>query len=237
MTETTSARRMILSGFPCSKLSWERLLPSGPTDRFVSLAELLKETPRVGLREMSRTAATLIEAHRPESLVLHDLGVVVGLLGLLRARKRDPSIRPKVTIFNGAFRGFNVFQATHPFKIQLLSFAAVAKIVRRAGGEMDPALEPMFGKIKKLYRQLITASVWERAQALTGFRRKLSIGLGNQVLILGSSNDPFIPASALKSLMEDLQGCRLETINYGHFPYAGDVDRIRKRVLLFEVAS
>lgn len=225
-------KTLVVAGFPCSEAAWRKLFPENST-QILTFAEVLEKAPKADLLAMARIVSERILETRPEMLVVHDFGVATGLMGLIRARKRSNDVAPRVVVFNGAFRGFDVLKAPHPFKVQVLKSADVLAGVAVAGGEADSRIEKLLPRVKAVYRQVILGSLISRAKAFLSPERPLGLDLGNQVLILASANDPFIPVENLKAIERDFKRTTFEQLDYGHFPYGGNTYVIKERLRRF----
>lgn len=227
-------KRLIITGFGCPKSAWERLFPANEQQKIISFADVLRNCAASDLRSLAKSLIPTIEAFQPDVVILHDFGVVIGLFALLRLRKQQSDIKPKVVVFNGGFHYFNVFKARHPFAIQFLSFEKIAGHMNKVGGEIDPDLQPYLSRIKKIYRQVILASILSVITSILPGRKQQRFDVGNSMLVLASRNDPYIPLICLERIHQDFNGTTLFHMDYGHFPYSGDYVQIREKVFEFE---
>jgi len=113
---------------------------------------------------------------------------------------------------------------------QLIYIHSFQKEVLGQGGEVDPRFKEKFSKIKYLYRQVIAGSLL--SLMATPFKKKptKTIDLGSAVLILASKNDPYIPFYCMQNIENDFSNTSLKRIDYGHFPYSGNIEEIKKEL-------
>jgi pimeloyl-ACP methyl ester carboxylesterase len=217
-------RRLIVTGLPCPPEVWENFMGHRTEQRILPLLEVLDNTDSSDLRVMSRYVSDVIESFGPQSIVCHDFGVPLTLLALLRLKKKGRLPNIKLTLFNGAFRKVDVFQANHAFRAQWMTYRKAVKEIESAGGEVDQRLKRHFPRIRAMYRRIILYSLTEKLQALLGLGDFAGHGekplLKTQTQMILSPNDPYIPAESLEQLRRDFPPERRIEIPYGHFPYS-----------------
>jgi len=228
-------RTLLISGFACDEKPWQTLFPLPPSDFFhLTFAEQLTRAKRGDLRQLARETSKVISEFKPDVLVLHDFGLTSGLLGLLRAQKRDPSIAPRIIFFDGAMRGFDIFKTRHPLRIQMMNPKQIKAAVLKAGGSFDERLLHFIPEIKAIYRQAILVSLKEKWLKLLGRKTAQKWKVNTSSLIIASPNDLYTTPICLKFLAEDLEpkGEFVE-MAYGHFPYSVDPAPIRAAIKAF----
>lgn len=226
-------KKLIISGLGCPKHAWEKVFPSEQNTKIIPLSEVLDNCPHNDLRLLAQSLEPIISSYQPDVIILHDFGVILGLLALTRMQKQGVELKAKLVIFNGSFRGFNVYKTRHPFKIQLANFDLIKKKISKVGGELDESLRKHFSRIKKIYRQVILASTIGLIKNLFKKPASLNLNLGNDILIIASSNDPFIPMDSLHIIANDFKHTHMEIYDYGHFPYSADCQYLRSRIEQF----
>jgi len=227
-------KRLIVGGFPCSATAWEAIFPPCHEQQIIPFSDIFSSYDS-SFTSLIKCCHKIIQDFEPTSIILHDISVILGLLSLIRLQKQDYPITPKIILFNGAFRGFNVFKAPHPFKIQFISFEKMSSIVSSQGGEIDPYFHSQYKKIRKLYRQIIFGSIIAMLQEILSPKVKKQIDLKNKILILASNNDAYIPYGCLERIRDEFAHTKIEPVNYGHFPYSSlDRSSIYRRVIDFE---
>lgn len=212
-------RRLVMGGFPCSATAWETLFPSCDEQQIVPFSQIFSSYDG-SFFSVINGCQEIIKNFQPTSIILHDISVSLGLLSLIRLQRYNYPIAPRVVIFNGAFRGFNVFKAPHPLKIQFTSFEKMAELVSSQGGIVDLSFKPHYKKIRKFYRQIIFGSIAALVQEKLFSKAKAKIDLKNKILIFASNNDKYIPRECLERIQSDFLHTQIEFIKYGHFPYS-----------------
>ncbi len=233
-------KRLIIGGLPCPREAWEKLFPprEGIEQLILPFYEVVAQvSDSCRFYDLVTPVKKAIEQFKPDIIVLHDLGVTLGILSILKIRKIDKSFRPWVVIFNGAFRGFNIFKAMHPFRIQFMPYESFQKEVDINHGEVDARFKEKYSNIKSLYRQIIAASIFSLITSPFKKQRQYQIEIGSSVLILASRNDPYIPFQCLKNIEQDFSNAKLKTIDYGHFPYSGNIELIQKELNNLELTD
>lgn len=228
-------KTLLVTGFACDEVAWENLFPPSQSDFFhLTFAEQLKRAKKGDLRQLARVASQVIAEFKPELLVLHDFGLTSGLLGLLRAQKKDSSLAPRIIFFDGAMRGFDIFETPHPFWMQMMSSAQIKEGVLRAGGSFDENLLAFISEIKAIYRQVIAVSLKEKLDSFLRKKTSQTWRVRAPSLIIASPNDLYTTPICLKFLSEDLEPeAKFVQIPYGHFPYSIDPSPIREAMRLF----
>jgi hypothetical protein len=225
-------KRLIIGGFPCPASSWEKIFPPTADQRIVPFSEIFAHYDG-HFPNLINTCYQIIQDYQPDSLILHDVGVTLGLISVLRAHKKNLPVPAHITLFNGVLRGFNVFKATHPFKMQFISPAQLEAVITAQGSQVDPYFKTHFSEVRKFYRQIIAGTLiglWKEKMAK---QPQPTFDLHNKILILASKKDPYIPYQCIENIQHDFANVQLEELPYRHFPYAL-ADRIYPRVLAFE---
>lgn len=231
-------KRLVVTGLACPPETWTKFLGSEKGQRIIPLYEVFENTPSADLREMSRYITKQIEDFSPDSIIAHDLGVPLTLISLLRLKNRGMPLKAKITLFNGAFRNFNVLRATHPFRVQWLSLRKAIREIETHGGQVDLRLKKHIAKIRSMYRYIILYVLKERAghwlgiDELLGFPSKLCFK--NNIQIIASASDPYIPKESLAQLKDDCAPKRYFELDYGHFPYSKPSSEILPLIREFE---
>ena len=225
--------RLIISGFACPKDPWEEFL-GDKRHRVITFAEVLKNTPETNFLKSVNYVKEQIKATMPNSIVCHDFGTFLTLMALLKLKKEKFPLEGKLTVFNGAFRGFDVTKATHPFKIQLMNYSKLKHVVEKGGACVDPSYEELLPRVKGIYRQIILMSLLNKFKGLFTSQKDLNIDLGLDVQIIASKDDPFVPFSCMDLMKRDFKNRRFITHNYGHFPYITGKQQLRELVHEFE---
>ncbi|MBY0370460.1 hypothetical protein K2X33_07225 [bacterium] len=223
-----SKRVLALTGFACPASAWERFL--GPEVRVVPLSEVVASCSSGHPLEWAKAARKHVADLQPRLLIAHDVGVLLALLSVLKLRKQPDYKVPRLLLFNGAFRGFDVFQATHPWRFQFATEARVRAEAERAGGEFDPWWNGRLGRMRTFYRYAILANLKEKLLR-SGEKRFSAL----PITLIRSANDPYIPASSLDQLERDFQVAHSERFDYGHFPYTAVGLQRRVRALIGEL--
>ncbi len=234
-------KRLVVSGLPCPTQAWERFLPGGVTQRIVTVREVFERSPQSSdLRALSRYVSDVILQEKPDSIVCHDLGVPLTLIGLWRLQKKGYRLAPRVTAFNGAFRGFNVFKAGHMLRVQLAPLNRLMAEVRSRGGEVDDGLKPLLPRIRAMFRYVALFRMTEQFSGWMGLDEYVGLKKDFRLLapiqVIASRNDPYIPIEAVRRLGRDFHAERIVETEYGHFPYSGDREKLVDILLEFESA-
>jgi hypothetical protein len=225
--------RLIISGFACPKEPWEEFL-GDKNHRIITFAEILKNTPKTNFLKSVNYVKDQIKAEKPNSIICHDFGTFLTLMALLKLKKENFPLEAKLTVFNGAFRGFDVLVATHPFKIQLMNYRKLKNVLQRAGAGVDPSYEELLPRVKNIYRQIILMSLINKFKDLFKTHKDLNIDLGLDVQIIASKDDPFVPFSCMDLIGRDFKHRRFLIESYGHFPYITGKKQLRELVHEFE---
>lgn len=215
-------KRMVVTGLPCPPESWQSWLGDSEC-RVLPLHEVFENTSSPDLRVMASYVAKVIDREQPESILCHDLGVPLALIALMKLERKGRPSQARLTLFNGAFRKIDVFKATHPFRVQLMSFRRAVREVESAGGKVDPKLKPYLSRIRKMYRLIIYYSLTEKLQSWLGLEHFIGFtkpALALNIQIIASENDPYIPSESIEQLQRDFSPRRVVRMNYGHFPYS-----------------
>jgi hypothetical protein len=231
-------RRLIIGGIPCPESAWDKLFPPeiGVEQKILTFYEVFsKGYLNKNFFELVQVVQNAIEEFKPNSIVMHDIGVSFGLLALIKLQKtKMPLDINKIVLFNGVFRGFNVLKSTHPLRIQMMAYDSFESEVVNNGGEVDGRLRPIYSDLCHIYRQISYSSISTLVSGFFGSRPTKQIDLSCEMLVIASKNDPYIAYECLNLLEKDFMNCRLTTLDYGHFPYSGDMNAIRNMVASFE---
>jgi hypothetical protein len=197
--------------------------------RVVTFRELLEKSGTSDVKAIGRYVSGFIAEMKPSSIVLHDYGLLFGLMGLFRLKRKGELTFPtRLTLFNGALRGFDVLKTRYVFRLQIMSWANFSQQVEKTGAVLDPGLEKHWGSVKHVYRQIIFGSLVEKAKRILGREKSIKFDLGIPIRLIYSTNDPFVLKEPLDLLQTDLGITDVHRVDYGHFPYSGPVEEIRK---------
>jgi pimeloyl-ACP methyl ester carboxylesterase len=234
-------KRLIITGLPCPPDAWEKFLGKRRGQKILPLIDVFEHTDSADLRVMSRYVSDVISEYRPSSIVCHDLGVPLTMLGLLRLKRDSKMPSTRITFFNGAFRKMNIFQANHVFRIQWMSYRKGVSEIENNGGEVDLRLKKYLPRLRAMYRLIILYSLVEKVQSVLGLDD--FVGHGNKPLLrvpvqtIFSPNDPYIPKESLDQLRKDFPPQRRFEIPYGHFPYSIPSKEVLPLIEEFEEGS
>lgn len=227
-------KRLIISGIACPKSKWQNLFTNCDQEEAFDVYDVFSKTKSNDIRELAKICAEKIFDFQPESLICHDLGVPMTLIALMRLKKKNQLPDCKLTIFNGALRNFNVFKATHPIRIQFKTRNQIIKEIHNSGGEIGSDFDIVLPRFRKFYRKAILFSFLELFTRLFGQMKPLKIDLGIPIQMIQSANDPYIPQAALRQIEIDFDIQKIHKINYGHFPYSGNMNEINSYLSSFE---
>jgi pimeloyl-ACP methyl ester carboxylesterase len=238
-------KRLVITGLPCPAAIWDSFLGNKPrrgfTQRVIPMREVLEHCPSPDPRQMANYISTQITDFRPDSIVCHDLGVALTLLSLLKIQRKEPSFRPRVTVFNGAFRRVNPIKAPHLFKVQFMRDRNVIREVEARGGKVDLTLRPYLPRIRAMYRLILLFRVTEQISSAFGLDDLIGSGgertLKLPVQIIASPNDPYIPIESVRRLSQDFGVRRFVELRYGHFPYSIPREHVLPLIEDFESSS
>lgn len=225
--------RLIISGFACPKEPWVDFL-GNERHRVIPFSEVLQNTKGLNFLNTINYVKEQIKIEQPNSIICHDFGTFLTLMALIKLKKENCHLRSKLTIFNGAFRGFDVLTATHPFKMQLINYKQLKDLIEKSGGHIDSAYIDLLPRVKGIYRQVILMSLINKLKALFSNLKNLNIDLGLDVQIIASKNDPYVPFSCMEQIKNDFKNQRFIEHNYGHFPYITASEPLRQYVHEFE---
>jgi pimeloyl-ACP methyl ester carboxylesterase len=231
-------KRLIVAGLPCPAETWENFLGRQRGQRVLTFREILENSRSADPRELAVHVATVLNRERPQSIVGHDIGVPLTLMALLRLRRRGIQWKTRLTLFNGAFRQVSLWKANHPLRAQLMTEKQLIREVEKNGGAVDHALHEYLPRIRAMYRYVILYRVSEKLTSFlglddfAGFPSKSRLPF--PVQIIASRNDPFLPFESIERLRRDLRVNDLVEVDYGHFPYSIDPDRIVPHLEAFE---
>lgn len=232
-------RRLVITGLPCPPETWESFLGRRKDQRIIPIYEVFEYSRSADLREMANYVAKEIESFAPDSIIAHDLGVPLTLLALMKVNRRS-HLRPKVTLFNGAFRKVDVFRANHPFRLQFMRRRKAVKEVESRGGKVDLRLKKHMSRIRAMYRFIILFGLTEKLTAALGLDELIGppakFALKVPVQMIVSSNDPYIPFDSIRQLRADCSAKRFFELEYGHFPYSISRKKVLPLIEEFESA-
>lgn len=215
-------KRLVITGLPCPPETWEKFLGKRKDQRIIPIYEVFENSRSSDLREMANYVAGEIEDFAPESIIAHDLGVPLTLLALMKVNRRT-HLRPKVTLFNGAFRKVDIFAANLPFRVQFIRRKKAVKEVESRGGKVDLRLKKHMSRIRAMYRLIILFGLTEKLTSALGLEELIGnpakFPLKVPVQMIVSKNDPYIPYESIRRLRADCSAERFFELEYGHFPY------------------
>lgn len=231
-------KRLVITGLPCPSSTWERFLGERPGQRIIPIREVFENCDSPDPRQMSRYITREMERFRPDSILCHDIGVPLALLSLLRLQRRDTTFRPRVTMFNGAFRRVNLLKANHMIRMQFMTKKrAIADVLAR-GGSVDLELKQHMPRIRAMYRLMVMFRIGEQISHALGLDELLGLGgerrLKTPIQVIASPDDPYLPIETVRRLGEDVAARRYHEVSYGHFPYSVPRERILPLVEEFE---
>lgn len=233
-------KRLIIGGIPCSATAWSKLFPEedGVEQKIIPFFDVIsRHYQKRNFSDLVYAIRIIIQEYKPDIVILHDIGVTLGLLALIKIKKIHMNVdfKPSIIIFNGAFRGFNILQALHPLKIQWMSYKSFKNQVKLSGGQVDSRFASVFSDLKHLYRQLVIISVMSLLTNFFKMRNAHPIEIKCPILILASPNDTYIPFDCMKFIERDFSNSVLKIIYYRHFPYSGDIQLIKKEIADFQL--
>ncbi|MEI8027455.1 MAG: alpha/beta hydrolase [Pseudomonadota bacterium] len=222
-------KRLIVTGFPCGEVAWRKLFPDS-NDQILTLAQVFKIAKSHDLRKLAKVVDQVISAGNFDHIICHDIGVTTTILALLSINKRKEAVPGFLTMFNGAFTGFDVFEARHPIWFQVKTTASIVKELAATGIDVDPEILTFFPLIRKMYRQIIAVSLLEK---LKGNQvRKLNLPVS--ALILEGRGDPYIPKSSIDELEKIFRQVKRLYAYDGHFPYLDTGEIIHEQICELE---
>ena len=235
-------KRLIIGGIPCPKTAWSKLFPDedGVEQKIIPFFDIFsKHYQKRNFNDLVYAIQTIIQEYKPDMIILHDLGVTLGLLALMKIMRNNDNtdFKPSIIIFNGAFRGFNILKASHPLKIQWMHYKSFKEQVEANGGQVDSRFESIYSDLQHLYRQLSIGSAMSLVSNFFKTRKPTKIDIKCPILILASPNDPYIPFNCLKLIERDFSNSVLKINHYQHFPYSGNVSAIREDISDFQLTK
>jgi hypothetical protein len=238
MSAKKKPRRLIITGLPCPPEVWEDFFGPHPSQKVLSLADVLENSTSSDLRVISRYVTEEIEKFRPDSIVSHGFGVPMTLMSLLRLNRRGTLLDTKVTLFNGAFRKIDIFKSHQPLRAQYLTYKQAVREVQDQKGAVDQRLRPHLARIRAIYRRVILVSIMEKISLAIGVEELLNRGkllpVKNPIQIITSPTDPYLSADDIEQLKRDFPAKRIVEVDYGHFPYSVNRSKILPLVEEFE---
>lgn len=225
-------KRLIVTGFPCAEAAWRKLFPD-TNDQILTLAQVIRSAKSHDLRKMAKVVDQVISAGGFDHVICHDIGVTTTLLALLSINKRKIPVPGLLTMFNGAFTGFDVFEASHPVWFQIKPKTRIVKDLAASGVDIDSDILEFFPLIRKMYRQIIAVSLLQKIKR----EQVRSLNLPVSAMILEGENDAFIPKSSIDALQKLFSRVKRQYAYDGHFPYLGTGGLIREHICEFERSS
>ena len=222
-------KRLIVTGFPCGEVAWRKLFPDSG-DQILTLAEVIKIAKSHDLRKLAKVVDQVISAGKFDHIICHDIGVTTTILALLSINKRKEAVPGLLTMFNGAFSGFDVFEARHPIWLQIKPTAMIVKDLAATGIDVDPEILTFFPLIRKMYRQIIALSLLEKLKG----KQVRKLNLPVSALILEGRGDPYIPKSSIDALEKLFGQVKRQYAYDGHFPYLDTGEIIREQICELE---
>lgn len=238
-------KRLILSGIPCVPEAWHKIFPieENVQQRIIPFIDIFTKGfyKNKKLLDLVPLVSDIIQDFLPDQIIMHDMGVTIGILSLISVLKKSRCLQHSIVIFNGAFGYFDVNKSNHPIRIQNMSYSDFEYEVRENGGEIDPKYRDHYVDIQQFYKELVEINKLHdvkmnienlnKSSELIASRSK--IDLGGKVLIIASQNDPYIYFECLESLGSTILNNHMEIINYGHFPYSGSTELIKHELNKF----
>lgn len=235
-------KRLIISGIPCTQQAWLKIFPAEENveQKIISFIDVFDKFyyKNNKITDLVPFLFDVIQEFKPDQIILHDIGVTLGILALIKAKITNSASQQTVIIFNGAFNGFDVNKSTHPIRIQSMSYQDFEHEVQEQGGEIDPKYREHYPAIKLLYQQITEISKKKIADenenrlhhSFSKQENYPKINLGGKVFIIASQNDPYIHFECLEILEKTCVNSYLKVINYGHFPYSGDIKLLKTEI-------
>lgn len=227
-------KRLIISGIACPASAWLNTFPIEGEEQIVTVYDTFGEFG-FDMPKIIDYVKNKILDYQPDSILCHDFGVPVtlqALLKLLKAKSIPSNL--KITFFNGAFRDFNIFKANHPVRFLYTSKQKIISEIISAGGEVGDDFDKIIRPCTKLYTMVVIFSLITQVKKLFKKTKSLDIDFGVPTQMIQSPNDPYIPMSFMKRLQEDFNITTIHEVDYGHFPYSGDIEKISKLLTNFE---
>lgn len=212
-------KRLVISGFPCPAKPWQEMFDDDLETKVLTFFEVLDAVKKPDFKLMGKFVASEIEGFKPTSIVCHDYGSPTTLMALMYMHKKKTLPQAKVTVFNGAFRDFNVLTNRHPIRLQFASWQLFSDKMSAAGFSYDERLEPYFGVIKGLYRRLAALSLLRQVQKVFRKDPGLQLNLGIPMQMIFSPKDQYIDEEAMLGIKNDFCIESMHTVDYPHFPY------------------
>lgn len=225
--------RLIITGFACCESSWEKSFSSLQLDIIPLNSLISKFGP--DLKAIIKGVKKILVKENYDTLILHDFGVTIGLAALTSLQKISSFKSPKIILFNGVFRGFNVFRSLHPVKVNIFPLSFVRNSIYESNGSMSEWYVSNYLSIRKIYRQVIFISCRELFLDIftKELGRPLKIDLKTKIKFFYSKNDPFLTSVSIDQLLFDFENIQKVEIEYGHYPYSIEFDW-SKEIEVFE---
>jgi len=238
-------KRLILSGIPCIPEAWHKIFPieENVQQRIIPFIDIFTKEfyKNKKLLDLVPPVSDIIQDFLPDQIIMHDIGVTIGILSLISILKKSRCLQHSIVIFNGVFGYFDVNRSNHPIRIQNMSYTEFEYEVRESGGEIDPKYRDHYVDIQQFYKELIEINKLNAEKINIGTLNKSpelivnrpKIDLGGRVLIIASQNDPYIYFECLESLASIILNSHVKIINYGHFPYSESTELIKHELNKF----
>jgi len=238
-------KRLILSGIPCVPEAWHKIFPveKNVQQKIIPFIDIFTKGfyKNKKLSDLVPLVCDIIQDFLPDQIIMHDMGVTVGILSLISILKKTRGLQCDMVIFNGAFGYFDVNKSNHPIRIQNMSYADFEYEVRKNGGEIDPKYRDHYVAVQQFYQELveinklyaIKRNIEDLSESSKLVNSRSQIDLGGKVLIIASRNDPYIYFECLESLKSIILNSYMKIIDYGHFPYSGSVELIKNEIKKF----
>ncbi len=227
-------KKLILSGIPCAPEAWNMIFPveNNIKQKIIPFIDIFVQGyyKNKKISDLVPIVSDIILDFLPNQIIMHDIGVTIGILSLISIMKKYKKPQGSTIIFNGAFGHFDINKANHPVRIQSMSYLDFEYEVRKSGGEVDPRYRDHYILIQQFYKELIEINKINIKNKSIGSGNHPRIDLGKKVLIIASRNDPYIYFECLEFLKSIISNCQLKIIDYGHFPYAGDIELIKNEI-------
>jgi hypothetical protein len=75
--------RAIITGIPCNPSSWKSVFEDSSTTEVIALSDLIKNENTANIVTLGKALSKYLGKSQPTSIVAHDLGVTLALLGPL----------------------------------------------------------------------------------------------------------------------------------------------------------
>lgn len=225
-------KRLIIIGIPCSKEAWAELFITNEyiKQEIISFIDIFEKYYylKKNMVDLVEVLSRKIQSFKPDQIVLHDIGVALGISAILDSRKNGYVYPNDVMIFNGTFKFFDIIKNPHPFRIQTMSYDEFEQEVIKHNGQIDLKYKKNFSGIKEFYQKIIEMNQKALLKYGEAYLDKLleqahsypKMDLGGEVSIIASQNDPYIHFKHMELLERTIKNSILKGFDYGHFPYS-----------------